>query len=490
MISSKTLRNAAAATLVTLVGTGPAYAAIEISSTGTVTNAVVVAKETITTAAEREVGANDAKYFSIISTGTAASLLAIETPLGFQVNATGDTATLQYTFSGGMRWGFAAAVAADVLTYQADGTTAITGGTRTVRVGGSEGDAGVTVQISGVALPATAKVRLVIEYLTFPSSGGANQSGGVTVAANLNSTPPIGNTIVAEDILRVVTGINDKVTPRNQAASSSSNFLTFAAGDTVTNEGKTARFGQIDLGIAAVSGPTPGSTLILRNRGTGVITDDAAGRTALSTARVGITGGLSFVERAYLSDATCATSGSFNLLDANGAWKTEAARATIAQAYNRYLCIEVDGETPITSTEYMATIDNTKISDAIFDVSDQDGLSLGAIGRDGTSVRIPFLSTFTGYNHRLILTNEGATEATYRVTFSTEGDATATALARATGTVAANSTITIPVGQLVRIEGGARTAATVMAEGQLGVATVLINQADGSSDTVVYQEED
>ena len=59
---------------------------------------------------------------------------------------------------------------------------------------------------------------------------------------------------------------------------------------------------------------------------------------------------------------------------------------------------------------------------------------LGAIKRDGTTVRLPYLTTNAKFNQRLYIVNRGS-EATYEMDFQ-EGD---TAGALASGTLEANS---------------------------------------------------
>ena len=502
MISSKMLRNAAAAALVTLVGTGPAYALIEISRNGVVTNPVVIAKETITTAAVRTVGTEMHVGF----VGAAADLtsaLAIRTPIGINVPV-GTTLTVRYNLDG-LAFGFGGLTAASLAVVRTDGSTIVPQGTGAnnvsirLRSGGIEGDTEAAFDItpgSGLTTaydpdtPTTATgeitqqqyLVLQLQYLAFPSRD-ADQSGGVTVVTNQDGTT-ISASVTGRNILRTVTGIDDDVTSQNHTASVSDGFLKFVDISTVSNDAKTAQFGQIDLGVATVSGATPGSTLALRNRGTGVIGNNVAGRMALSTARVGFSGALTFVEEAYLSDAGCNTSGSFDLLDEDGAWKTGDDRATITQAFDKYLCIEVDGETQITQTEYMATIDNTKITDGLFSVPDLVNQSLGGISLGGSSVHIPFLTTYSGHNHRVLLTNPGPLPVSYTVMFP--AGAGATPLARATGMVPANTTITIPVREIVELSEGSRTSATVTAVGVIDVATVLVNRGDGNTDTVLY----
>ena len=115
--------------------------------------------------------------------------------------------------------------------------------------------------------------------------------------------------------------------------------------------------------------------------------------------------------------------------------------------------------------------------------------SLGQITRDGTTVHIPFLTTWADYNHRIVISNRGANPAPYWITFRPEEGVMATPGMYATGMLDANSTMVLRAMDVVTLEGRTRTAATFVAEAQrsqIDVATVIINMMTGSTDTVNY----
>ncbi len=114
------------------------------------------------------------------------------------------------------------------------------------------------------------------------------------------------------------------------------------------------------------------------------------------------------------------------------------------------------------------------------------------IVRDGLSVDIPYISTYSGYNHRLVLTNKGSRDADYQVTFTTEDGVTATAGTYARGTVPAREVMVIKMTDLVTLEaeeGNSPRAAGVITfevpSTTITVATTQVNISDGSTDTVV-----
>ena len=152
---------------------------------------------------------------------------------------------------------------------------------------------------------------------------------------------------------------------------------------------------------------------------------------------------------------------------------------------------------PINNTTYTITTMYDGITGAKFGPSGGT-YELGSIKRNGTTVYIPFLSSFDGYNNRLVLVNRGA-PTPYEITFTTEADVMAMPGMGAKGTLASGTTVMSlrpdanGNNDLVMITGGTRTAATFTAEaspGTIDVATTLVNTNNGSTDTVVYEQED
>ena len=119
---------------------------------------------------------------------------------------------------------------------------------------------------------------------------------------------------------------------------------------------------------------------------------------------------------------------------------------------------------------------------------------LGAIRRDGTTIRLSYLTQFSEYNQRIVIVNRGGA-ASYTFTFMTEDGATATPGADAEGTLPANSItyLSLMHDDLVTIEGSPnRAAATLIVAAQDTVIDVLVSQtnAGGGTDTVTYTKTD
>ena len=107
----------------------------------------------------------------------------------------------------------------------------------------------------------------------------------------------------------------------------------------------------------------------------------------------------------------------------------------------KYFCITVGDEEdalPINNTTYTITTMYDGIAGAAFGPSGGT-YELGSIKRNGTTVYIPFLSSFDGYNNRLVLVNRGA-PTPYEITFTTEADVMAMPGMDAKGTLASGTT--------------------------------------------------
>ena len=172
-----------------------------------------------------------------------------------------------------------------------------------------------------------------------------------------------------------------------------------------------------------------------------------------------------------------------------------ANKATLAgkNAGTYKLCVQVntqgDNATPIPATKYMGMITLGTGSTAL---KLADG-TIGDIKRNGTTVKLTYLTISPKYNQRLILVNDSAANATYSISgFSAEDGVDVTPLAMAEGTIMAGEKKVMKVADIVSIDSGGRpmrTAATLSINADsddVQVATTQVNLEDGSTDTVLY----
>ena len=214
---------------------------------------------------------------------------------------------------------------------------------------------------------------------------------------------------------------------------------------------------------------------------------------------VTISGDFSFASLAWLQTAAiCAPGGDLRKIEEDGTVMDElTAQTPSAFAAPQYLCISVptgDEAVAIPETDaYMVTTEYAAGTENAGWPPNAGEHSLGSIGRDGTTVHIPFLTTWADYNQRIVVSNRGANPAPYWITFRPEDGVTATPNDMyAMGTLEANSTVVLRTMDVVTLEGRSRTAATFVAEAQrsqIDVATVIVNMMTGSTDTVNYDSQ-
>ncbi len=167
-----------------------------------------------------------------------------------------------------------------------------------------------------------------------------------------------------------------------------------------------------------------------------------------------------------------------------------APSGTNPLAMDHRLKLTAGGESAIQPSTYDYTF-KFAAKDNTVNPEDKSGV-FGSIVRDGLSVDIPYISTYSGYNHRLVLTNKGSRDADYQVEFRTEDGVMATAGTYARGTVPAGEVMVIKMTDLVTLEveeGKSPRAAGVITfevpSTSITVATTQVNVSDGSTDTVV-----
>ena len=153
-----------------------------------------------------------------------------------------------------------------------------------------------------------------------------------------------------------------------------------------------------------------------------------------------------------------------------------------------YLCIMVDpadedGMRIPETAAYTAMGDYAKIEDGAFDPAPMMQ-TLGAIKRDGTTVRFPYLTTREGYVQRIRIVNRGG-EAKYTLDYATNAEAVE---GTDEGVLEPGERKVLLVRDVVEITGSTTTAGTLIVEAEetlIDVATT-VNTADGGIDTVVY----
>lgn len=301
------------------------------------------------------------------------------------------------------------------------------------------------------------------------------QTGATTKTGALNND---GKSVSLTDAISVASGVKSDVTANTITASVDNAFKKFLVNGSAVTVANVGSFNvSADTGIASAAG----TALAALNE----VIDVAA-----TKSKVVIKGDFSTGTWNMQSVAACDGTGTTQGFTLNSS-KTEAsidiANIDAANAITeKYLCVSVSGSDAIPESTYTAAVDYVGIANAKVGPTDVS-TSIGSIVRDGTTIHVPFVSTFEEYNQRLVLVNRGASDVAYTVTFTPETGVTVAPGAKATGTLKAKSTTILSAKDLVTITGATRTAATVTivsSTGNIDAATTMVNLSDKSTDTV------
>ena len=295
-----------------------------------------------------------------------------------------------------------------------------------------------------------------------------------TVAEAANSTNPLVDKTI--DFAKFVSGANyaGVLEAADVTATVASGFTSFdnTANANIAN-GTLASLGMLDAGDVILTAAGAANATLKVNGDTSAAADYI---TAAQT--ITITGDVSVGVFTSQTGANC-TGGTIACTKAedNGSC-TIASTATNA---DQHICVELG------AIEAGETLSKGDYTIAFSTDTGMDG-SLGSVVYDTTSVEIPYITTYDGYNQRIFIDNRGATAAYYSTTFTTENGVTAASGASGTGTLAAGEMTTIKAADLVTFTGGTRGTATVEIEAQSGklkVVTQIVDLGTGMTDTIL-----
>ena len=104
-------------------------------------------------------------------------------------------------------------------------------------------------------------------------------------------------------------------------------------------------------------------------------------------------------------------------------------------------------------------------------------------------MQIPYLTTATEYNQRIVIVNRSSRAAGYNFVITAMDGTTVAAGDMASGTIPANTTMVVKASDVVTVTGGTEAAATlnvVSTSAHIDVSTTQINSR-GETDSVVYE---
>lgn len=346
--------------------------------------------------------------------------------------------------------------------------------TVTLAQGGAEDASFVIFEYvdAGAAVAANQVLTLANADLALTGTGGATVQMRVFANAPdaVNETGALSNKSGA--FVSQVTSMTSAFTANNPVADVDAGFTDFL------NDKATASLGSFKLSIAtalnADGGAIARADVIGDATSTFVVSGDFTN--ALTTGKGAVN---------LNTQADCAGADTAMTVDATGATATLTGTAAITTATEFWACLTADPATTIAATDaYSATLTAAAGTDAT--LAAQTG-SLGKITRNGTTLEFPYITTFSDYNQRILMTNNSATDTTYSCTFTPEDGVVATAGTAASGTVPGNTTVSFKATDMVTLTGKTRTAARCVLLSQstnIDAATTIVNLSDKSTDTI------
>ena len=493
--------------------TAPADRAALVAATAN--DSYTYASETLLTNATTEVKGDSTKYYHI--GGTASLVLSVPADVG----AVGDDTYLVSVSLDGMVFRTALTAASLVSA----------GTTWTVATGGAAGDKAVVFRkLTGTLDAAAANLDLTVQFAVSEGGGSAtvtltNQSVAALNVPNLSGTKTHG----PANVIKVASALKETVVTNDLTASVESSFKKFKGATAASDDVTVGHVGSITIGFNGhrIATSNDGATGVVDGLEDILVTGQTTGTTPTANSSLSFMGDFSFTEKVFMhGDADCGASDDSNIagntdvtlaaaepdlriMEGTGddAVVTNTTKAVnldatptddtdVLTGYSGYLCIMVQGDDTddkdaprIPDTDAYTAMGSYKaLTNAASGPTGMERM-LGEINRDGTTAHIPYLTTYEGYNQRIVLSNRSSSPADYEMEFRPEAGVTATATDMATGTLMGNTTVTMKATDLVTLEGGSRTAATIILEGlpaNIDVTSVTVNAETRGTDTVVH----
>ena len=391
-----------------------------------------------------------------------------------------------------------------------------TSATFSLALGGGAGDNLAVFRLTGGTLSATdGALSLDADYAVSAAGGSATLTIRNRTLAELEIEGVDGTATRSGNSIMVAGALNETAIAMNPTADvGADGFMMFEAGRT------TASLGTLEVGVKAMhrraqTDGTDDAGALVADLEDIMLTGNNTETPPAPNSSVAFSGDFSFASKVFLhgdgdcgalaTDAHVATPNSdtdeataetdLRMMegedDAAVILGTTSAVDVSDFATPQTLCVMVDPEAedpmriPATKA-YTAMGSYMGITDAAIDPMPEEQ-TLGMIERNGTTVRLPSLSTHDRFNQRIRVVNRGP-DAEYEMEFHGTDDE---AGMDAAGTLAADSitVLSLRTDDVVKVGSGNSTSATLIVEAlpnMIDVATVQTNRATGNTDTVVY----
>lgn len=332
---------------------------------------------------------------------------------------------------------------------------------------------GVTADTNGFSQTSTVTLDIGTSGLLLSGTSDVRMRVFETQTNAINETFALSDQSLANAVT-LADALDIDFDPETAVAEVTEDFEEFTTGDTGTLGSYTA---SALTGFVLATGLTSVTTLgDLVSFGTNSI--------------VTYTGDFSFATGTgyFMGNPTCSDAGGATVSPNTSNFQTATVEVDVSNTLP--LCVTVNGtDEVIPETSYDASVVLAHSVTTSSPSSTSDNGIVGEIDRNGTTVEVAYLTTFSDYNQRLLINSRHPVVAEYRVEFQTEDGVTATALPAATGVLQPGENLVLRAIDIVEITGGTRCSATVTVvapQNNISVATTQVNLSDASTDTVSY----
>ena len=372
------------------------------------------------------------------------------------------------------------------------GSGALTGGTGTPVAGGTGGNTGdnqrwVIYQVTGLDAGSTG-VTLDPDVLgVLPDrAGSVKMRVYFALRDALAGSDDVFRTREFANAVSVASGVDVAVTPGTAVADVASGFDEFVGEGAVRTQ--STPVGRVAIGIA---------TPALRDATTGGVLAATDVTRLFNGATITVEGDFSVGTYAHADGACTVDQGPHEPVPVTptdnevgipyGEFYDQYGNSTDTEAPTGIaLCFDPEDGKAIPAAPWMVTVKFTKAVNALFGPPDVTA-ELGRFQRNGTTYRIPFITTSPRFTQRFSIVNRGAAAVAYSVgELHAQSGITVAAGAGASGDLPPGQTV-LTASDLVEITGGTRAAATlsVVADPSTIDASIdIINPETGSVDTV------